>query len=189
MDLGVLRVRCTESLLLAPYCDAKPALSTQRVEVRVSRSPLKTNHWKYSFGSKICRSLPELFLPGSDRSPRSAPRMVLSFILIQNRQGKTRLAKWYAPYTDEEKVKLKGEVCYLYLTSPNNRNDNHIHSQGPPPHSPPRPEIPVEFRRVPIRALVLHLWVHLARPTEPLKHEDRLQTLRWAFLLCLRGCE
>jgi hypothetical protein len=38
------------------------------------------------------------------------PAMVLSFILIQNRQGKTRLAKWYAPYTDEEKVKLKGEV-------------------------------------------------------------------------------
>ena len=38
--------------------------------------------------------------------------MVLSFILIQNRQGKTRLAKWYAPYTDEEKVKLKGEVCH-----------------------------------------------------------------------------
>ena len=39
--------------------------------------------------------------------------MVLSFILIQNRQGKTRLAKWYAPYTDEEKVKLKGEVRHL----------------------------------------------------------------------------
>jgi hypothetical protein len=37
-------------------------------------------------------------------------KMVLSFILIQNRQGKTRLAKWYAPYTDEEKIKLKGEV-------------------------------------------------------------------------------
>lgn len=40
----------------------------------------------------------------------SRTNMVLSFILIQNRQGKTRLAKWYAPYTDEEKVKLKGEV-------------------------------------------------------------------------------
>jgi AP-2 complex subunit sigma-1 len=38
--------------------------------------------------------------------------MFLSFILIQNRQGKTRLAKWYAPYTDEEKIKLKGEVTY-----------------------------------------------------------------------------
>jgi hypothetical protein len=25
-------------------------------------------------------------------------------------RGKTRLAKWYAPYNDEEKIKLKGEV-------------------------------------------------------------------------------
>lgn len=36
--------------------------------------------------------------------------MVLSFILVQNRQGKTRLAKWYAPYNDTEKIKLKEEV-------------------------------------------------------------------------------
>ncbi|KAK9569466.1 AP-2 complex subunit sigma, variant 2 [Aspergillus fumigatus] len=28
-------------------------------------------------------------------------------------RGKTRLAKWYAPYSDEEKVKLKGEVHRL----------------------------------------------------------------------------
>ncbi|KAJ5872869.1 uncharacterized protein N7529_005222 [Penicillium soppii] len=40
-------------------------------------------------------------------------KMVLSFILVQNRQGKTRLAKWYSPYSDEEKVKLKGEVHRL----------------------------------------------------------------------------
>jgi len=26
-------------------------------------------------------------------------------------RGKTRLAKWYVPYSDEEKIKLKGEVC------------------------------------------------------------------------------
>ncbi|KAL1898734.1 Vacuolar protein sorting-associated protein ist1 [Ceratocystis pirilliformis] len=38
---------------------------------------------------------------------------MLSFILIQNRQGKTRLAKWYVPYSDEEKVKLKGEIHRL----------------------------------------------------------------------------
>ncbi|KAK4134143.1 Adaptor protein complex sigma subunit [Trichocladium antarcticum] len=38
---------------------------------------------------------------------------MLSFILIQNRQGKTRLAKWYSPYGDEEKIKIKGEVHRL----------------------------------------------------------------------------
>jgi AP-2 complex subunit sigma-1 len=31
-------------------------------------------------------------------------------------RGKTRLAKWYAPYSDEEKVKLKGEVRGLPTT-------------------------------------------------------------------------
>jgi hypothetical protein len=65
---------------------------------------------------------------------------MLSFILIQNRQyafsalavcnivrsddmltrnprGKTRLAKWYVPYSDEEKIKLKGEVRTFPLLS------------------------------------------------------------------------
>jgi hypothetical protein len=56
------------------------------------------------FCASFQRSFPFIFLP---------PKMVLSFILVQNRQGKTRLAKWYAPYTDEEKVKLKGEVSLL----------------------------------------------------------------------------
>jgi hypothetical protein len=28
---------------------------------------------------------------------------------LRNR-GKTRLAKWYVPYSDDEKIKLKGEV-------------------------------------------------------------------------------
>ncbi|KAF9733335.1 ap-2 complex subunit sigma [Paraphaeosphaeria minitans] len=53
--------------------------------------------------------------------------MVLSFILIQNRQGKTRLAKWYAPYSDEEKIKLKGEV--------------HLPSIHPVPRLPSSPRV------------------------------------------------
>ncbi|KAG5370296.1 AP-2 complex subunit sigma [Yarrowia sp. C11] len=39
--------------------------------------------------------------------------MVLQYILVQNRQGKTRLAKWYNAYSDSEKIKLMGEVHRL----------------------------------------------------------------------------
>lgn len=72
-----------------------------------------------------------------------APKMVLSFILVQNRQGKTRLAKWYAPYTDEEKVKLKGEVSllphlrrrrFLFLHRSYISDMRGVVLTGPPPH-------------------------------------------------------
>ncbi|KAL8337983.1 hypothetical protein RB601_006669 [Gaeumannomyces tritici] len=56
----------------------------------------------------------QLFSPDVVASVGDAPReAMLSFILIQNRQGKTRLAKWYVPYSDEEKIKVKGEVHRL----------------------------------------------------------------------------
>ncbi|KAJ1962357.1 AP-2 complex subunit sigma [Dipsacomyces acuminosporus] len=35
---------------------------------------------------------------------------MIRFILVQNRQGKTRLEKWYAAYTEQERQKLKAEV-------------------------------------------------------------------------------
>ncbi|KAL9109729.1 MAG: hypothetical protein Q9227_005598 [Pyrenula ochraceoflavens] len=58
--------------------------------------------------------------------------MVLSFILIQNRQGKTRLAKWYAPYTDEEKVKLKGEVHRLIAPRDQKHQSNFVEFRTSP---------------------------------------------------------
>jgi AP-2 complex subunit sigma-1 len=35
---------------------------------------------------------------------------MIKFILVQNRQGKTRLAKWYVPLSQEEKLKLSMDV-------------------------------------------------------------------------------
>jgi AP-2 complex subunit sigma-1 len=37
----------------------------------------------------------------------------IRFILLQNRQGKTRLAKYYVPLEDSEKHKVEYEVSLL----------------------------------------------------------------------------
>lgn len=38
---------------------------------------------------------------------------MIRLILVQNRQGKSRLAKFYVPYDDEEQVRIKGEIHRL----------------------------------------------------------------------------
>ncbi len=56
--------------------------------------------------------------------------MVLSFILVQNRQGKTRLAKWYAPYTDREKLRLKADVHRIIAPRDQKYQSNFIEFKG-----------------------------------------------------------
>ncbi|ODQ65005.1 clathrin coat assembly protein [Nadsonia fulvescens var. elongata DSM 6958] len=55
--------------------------------------------------------------------------MTLQFILVQNRQGKTRLAKWYKAYSDEEKIKTKGEVHRLVASRDNKYQSNFVEFQ------------------------------------------------------------
>ncbi|RMZ88276.1 hypothetical protein DV736_g4505, partial [Chaetothyriales sp. CBS 134916] len=61
--------------------------------------------------------------------------MVLSFILIQNRQGKTRLAKWYQPYSDDEKIRLKGEVHRLIAPRDQKHQSNFVEFRSAPSSS------------------------------------------------------
>jgi len=40
---------------------------------------------------------------------------MIHFILLQNRQGKTRLSKWYSPFEHNEKIQLQDEVHRLIV--------------------------------------------------------------------------
>jgi len=51
---------------------------------------------------------------------------MIRFILVQNRQGKTRLSKWYVPMEDEEKVKVRGEVHRLVATRDQKYQSNFV---------------------------------------------------------------
>ncbi|KAG8755423.1 AP-2 complex subunit sigma [Serendipita sp. 396] len=51
---------------------------------------------------------------------------MIRFILVQNRQGKTRLSKWYAPFEDEEKVRIRGEVHRLIAPRDQKHQSNFV---------------------------------------------------------------
>jgi len=54
------------------------------------------------------------------RKTRPEQRM-LHFVLLINRQGKTRLAKWYSTYPNKDKTRIMREVSTMVL----NRNARH----------------------------------------------------------------
>jgi hypothetical protein len=68
--------------------------------------------------------------------PRRAPRAgaMIRFILLQNRAGKTRLAKYYVPVTDSEKRKLEYDVHRL-IVGRDPKHTNFVEVR----HAAPRP--------------------------------------------------
>ena len=50
--------------------------------------------------------------------------------LTNNIRGKTRLAKWYNPYNDDEKIKLKGEIHRLVAPRDQKHQSNFVEFRG-----------------------------------------------------------
>mmetsp|Transcript_24186 Transcript_24186/g.40720 ORF Transcript_24186/g.40720 Transcript_24186/m.40720 type:complete len:147 (+) Transcript_24186:3-443(+) len=43
---------------------------------------------------------------------------MIHFILLQNKQGKTRISKWYSPFEHEEKRRLESEIHRVLIRRP-----------------------------------------------------------------------
>ena len=65
-------------------------------------------------------------LPPSPSSSQSLPLVYLTSLTQSFSRGKTRLAKWYAPYSDEDKVRLKGEVHRLIAPRDQKHQSNFV---------------------------------------------------------------
>ncbi|EKX50056.1 Adaptor protein complex 2 subunit sigma [Guillardia theta CCMP2712] len=50
---------------------------------------------------------------------------MIRFLLLQNRQGKTRLSKWYVPYDDTEKQSIQLE-CHKVVTQRESKFTNFV---------------------------------------------------------------
>ena len=56
--------------------------------------------------------------------------MMIQFIVLQNRQGKTRLSKYYRSYTDDEKTKIEGEI-HRIVTARDPKFTNFVEVRAP----------------------------------------------------------
>lgn len=75
------------------------------------------------------------FFPSSSsktdsQSPPYPPATLRSSTNPQPSRGKTRLAKWYSPYNDDEKIKLKGEIHRLVAPRDQKHQSNFVEFRG-----------------------------------------------------------
>jgi AP-2 complex subunit sigma-1 len=55
---------------------------------------------------------------------------MIKYILVHNRQGKTRLAKWYIPVEEEEKLGIKQKVHKLVASREGKGQSNFVEFQN-----------------------------------------------------------
>ncbi len=75
---------------------------------------------------------------------------MLHFVLLVNRQGKTRLSKWYSTYTSKEKARIIREVSNMVL----NRNTRHCNVME-------WKEYKIIFKRYVKTSFLMHRFPHL----------------------------
>lgn len=68
--------------------------------------------------------------PVSRQCPSLTSRESTVDTLSPPNRGKTRLAKWYSPYTDDDKIKLKGEVHRLVAPRDQKHQSNFVEFRG-----------------------------------------------------------
>ena len=120
---------------------------------------------------------------------------MIQFLLLQNRQGKTRLSKYYRSYTDDEKVKLESEIHRLVtVRDPKFTNFVEVRAQlRLPPDTPPcartdaRAPLAVEAVQADLPALrgpILHPMRRTLGPARgrpaPCAEAHKLLSSRWA---------
>nr|POE93410.1 ap-2 complex subunit sigma [Quercus suber] len=70
-------------------------------------------------------------VPDDIPRPSSSLTSVLQHLCTDRKlRGKTRLAKWYNPYTDDEKIKLKGEIHRLVAPRDQKHQSNFVEFRG-----------------------------------------------------------